>query len=67
MPIAQRYRYRYHSPHRTEVGMNRKWNTVIQSLVLVRLGQELGSNTEAARLVHDLLGLLITAAAGFTR
>jgi hypothetical protein len=47
--------------------MSRNWNTVIQSLVLVRLGQELGSDTEAARLVHDLIGLLLTALPAFSR
>jgi hypothetical protein len=31
------------------------WNAVIQSLVLVRLGQELGTDTRLARAVHELL------------
>ena len=39
-----------------EGDMNRfNWNAVIQSLVLVRLGQELGSESEVARAIHELV------------
>lgn len=38
--------------------MNRHMNSAIVALTLVRLGQELGSNTPAARAIHDLLELL---------
>ena len=31
------------------------WNTVIQGLVLIRLGQELGTQSQLARAVHDLV------------
>jgi len=31
------------------------WNALIQSLVLVRLGQELGTDSRLARAVHELL------------
>ncbi|MEI6241638.1 MAG: hypothetical protein WCR51_14730 [Planctomycetia bacterium] len=31
------------------------WNAIIQSLVLIRLGQELGTESELARAVHDLV------------
>lgn len=31
------------------------WNAVIQSLVLVRLGQELGTDSRLARAVHELV------------
>lgn len=37
--------------------MNR-WNVAIRYLLLVRLGQELGTNTKLARLVHDAIDLL---------
>jgi hypothetical protein len=38
--------------------MTRRWNAAIVALTLVRFGQELGCDSEAARAVHDLLGLL---------
>lgn len=38
--------------------MNRHLNSAIVALTLVRLGQELGSDTPAARAVHHLLELL---------
>jgi hypothetical protein len=47
--------------------MNRRWNACLQSLVLVRLGQELGTDSPAARAVHDLLELLASVAGILTR
>lgn len=38
--------------------MGRNLNSVIVALTLVRLGQELGSDTPAARAIHDLLELI---------
>lgn len=38
--------------------MKRHWNTAMSALVLVRIGQELGTNSSAARCIHDLLELL---------
>ena len=38
--------------------MTRRWNHAMQSLVLIRLGQELGTDSPAARALHDLLELL---------
>ncbi len=39
--------------------MNRRtWDSALESLVLVRLGQELGTDSPAARAIHDLLELL---------
>ncbi len=35
------------------------WNAVIQSLVLVRLGQELGTDSRLARAVHDLFDAML--------
>ncbi|MFM1997525.1 MAG: hypothetical protein RLZZ111_1912 [Planctomycetota bacterium] len=35
------------------------WNAIIQSLVLVRLGQELGSDSRLARAVHDLFDAML--------
>jgi hypothetical protein len=38
--------------------MHRHWNHAMQSLVLIRIGQELGADSPAARALHDLLELL---------
>jgi hypothetical protein len=46
--------------------MPRRWNAALQSLVLVRLGQELGTDSPAARAVHDLLELLASLASALT-
>jgi hypothetical protein len=42
--------------------MTRHWNAALQALVLVRIGQELGCDSAAARAVHDLLELLANVA-----
>jgi hypothetical protein len=46
--------------------MPRRWNAALQSLVLIRLGQELGTDSPAARAVHDLLELLASLASALT-
>lgn len=38
--------------------MTRHLNNLLPALVLVRIGQELGTDSQAARLIHDLLELL---------
>jgi len=47
--------------------MQRRWNAALQSLVLVRIGQELGTDSPAARAVHDFLELLASVASVFHR
>jgi hypothetical protein len=47
--------------------MKRRWNAALQSLVLVRLGQELGTDSPATRAIHDLLELLASVAGVFSR
>jgi hypothetical protein len=47
--------------------MNRRWNAALQSLVLVRIGQELGTDSPAARAVHDILELVAGLASALTR
>lgn len=47
--------------------MKRRWNAALQSLVLVRIGQELGTDSPAARALHDLLEVLTSFAAALTR
>jgi hypothetical protein len=42
--------------------MKRHWNTAMSALVLVRIGQELGTDSPAARAIHDLLELLASVA-----
>jgi hypothetical protein len=39
---------------------NMSWNGLIQTLVLVRLGQELGTDSRLARAVHDLFDAVLT-------
>ncbi len=36
------------------------WDAAIRSLVLVRLGQELGYESQLARMVHDSITLVLT-------
>jgi hypothetical protein len=36
------------------------WNGMIQTLVLVRLGQELGTDSRMARALHDLFDAVLT-------
>ena len=38
--------------------MKRRINSLLAALTLVRLGQELGTDSPAARAVHDLLDVL---------
>lgn len=35
------------------------WSAMIHALVLVRLGQELGTDSRLARTVHDLIELVV--------
>ena len=47
--------------------MKRNWNAALHSLVLVRLGQELGCDSPATRALHDLLDLLASFAGILSR
>ena len=40
------------------------WNAALQSLVLVRLGQDLGHDSKLARAIHNLIDLLVNVATG---
>ena len=46
--------------------MRRTLNKLLPALVLIRIGQELGTDSEAARAVHDLLELLASLAGALT-
>lgn len=37
-----------------------KWDQLMTALVLVRLGQELGTDSRLARAIHDLIFLVVT-------
>ena len=45
--------------------MKRYWNNALQSLVLVRMGQELGTDSQTARAVADTIDLLAVVARSF--
>lgn len=47
--------------------MRRKVNSAMTALVLIRLGQELGTDSPAARAVHDLLEMLASVAGILSR
>ena len=47
--------------------MHRSWNAAMQSLVLIRIGQELGTDSPAARALHDFLELLASVAGVLSR
>ena len=47
--------------------MHRHYNTAIMALTLIRIGQELGTDSPAARAIHDLLELLVSLATTLTR
>ena len=38
---------------------NLNWNSAIQTLVLVRLGQELGTDSRLARALHELFDAVL--------
>jgi hypothetical protein len=43
--------------------MKRRWNSLIQSLVLIRFGQELGTDSEIAQAVAHGIDLLVSSLA----
>jgi hypothetical protein len=36
------------------------WSSIVHSLVLIRLGQELGSDSRLARAIHDVIEIVVT-------
>jgi len=47
--------------------MQRHYNAAITALTLIRIGQELGSDSPAARALHDFLELLASLAGALAR
>lgn len=45
--------------------MRMNWDAIVRALVLIRIGQELGSDTKAARAIHDAIELLAAVAGSF--
>jgi hypothetical protein len=45
--------------------MNRRWNSLIQSLVLVRFGQELGTDSSTAQAIAHTIDVLVSTLARF--
>jgi len=42
--------------------MNLRWNELLRALVLVRLGQELGTESRLAVAIHDAITMLLALA-----
>ena len=40
--------------------MKIKWNQIIHALVLVKLGQELGTHCQLTQTIHDSIELVVT-------
>jgi hypothetical protein len=45
--------------------MTRRWNAALQSLVLVRLGQELGTSSDLAQAIAHSIDALLNSLARF--
>jgi hypothetical protein len=46
--------------------MKRQVDRLLQALVLIRVGQDLGHESQLARLVHDAIEMLLSAAKSFS-
>jgi|LakMenEpi03Aug12_release.lakeMendotaPanAssembly.Ray.scaffolds.fasta_scaffold184826_2 hypothetical protein len=53
-----------HNTKAKEGHMTRRWNAALQSLVLVRLGQELGTSSDLAQAIAHSIDALVHALAG---
>jgi hypothetical protein len=38
------------------------WSSLVHSLVLIRLGQELGTDSRLARAIHDVIEIVVAFA-----
>jgi hypothetical protein len=45
--------------------MKRRWNSLIQSLVLIRFGQELGTDSKIAQAVANSIDFVVSTLARF--
>jgi hypothetical protein len=54
--IEQHFHFHGSRSFATEGDMTRlNWNTLLEALVLIRLGQELGTQSQLARAVHEVV------------
>ncbi len=47
--------------------MKLTWNNAMYALAFIRIGQDLGTDSQAARAVYDLINLLAAVASSFCR
>jgi hypothetical protein len=47
--------------------MRRRLDRIIQALVFIRLGQDIGADTPAARSIHGFIELLVSLPAAWFR
>lgn len=47
--------------------MKTTWTNLLNALVLIRIGQDLGTDSRAARAIHDAIELLAACASSFCR
>ena len=59
-PACRQGRNGWHFIHAKEGKTMIRWNELMRAMVLVRLGQELGTDSRLARLVHDWITLVLT-------
>lgn len=45
--------------------MKPTWTNLLNALVLIRIGQDLGTDSQAARAIHDFIELLAACASRF--
>jgi hypothetical protein len=38
----------------------RNWNGILQALVLIKIGQDLGCDTKYSRMIHDFIEIFLT-------
>lgn len=46
--------------------MKLSWTSLLHALVLVRIGQDLGTDSRATRAIHDCIELLAAFASSFS-
>jgi hypothetical protein len=63
LPIAAKRVAIAHHTKAKEGHMTRRWNAALQSLVLVRLGQELGTSSDLAQAIAHSIDALLNSLA----
>ena len=47
--------------------MKMNLSNALHALVLIRIGQDLGTDSQAARAIHDCIDMLVAVASNFCR